>query len=178
MHLISICCLFAASKVQEIVPIFLSDLIKKVGNKKFSKQDILSAELLILTKLKYKLPRNFFLDAMSIFYEKKYGQKKGEEHRAEVIRACSLVYKMLLMDYSFGRNEISMVKKFTAIFNYSLTMVGEVNDEVEASFANLNIDDEVTDLVNYIEEKRDYVESNADVYQYIAREFDTFNDDI
>jgi len=76
IHLIAIVCLFIASKIQEISPIFLSDLIKIVGNKKFTKKDILSAELLVLSKLHYIIPRNYFLDFLSVEYEAKFGKKK------------------------------------------------------------------------------------------------------
>lgn len=64
LHLIVIASLFIASKFEEVVPIRFKTLCKKVGHQKYSEEDIRSAEILILKKLGFKIPRPNYVEVI------------------------------------------------------------------------------------------------------------------
>ena len=69
LHLIGICSIFIASKFCEVYPIKLINLIEKVGHNKFSKNDILNMEKMILECLNYDILRPYSIDFAEYFFE-------------------------------------------------------------------------------------------------------------
>jgi len=176
MHLIAIVCLFIQSKINEVAPISLSKLLKNIGHGKFAKKDILSAELLILAKLKYQLPRNFFFDFVSDLYEEKF-PCNDETHKSFVLKHCLTVYKMLALDYSFNTKD-DCVEKYTSIFNYSLDKINKimiVNPQANSDDRqDLVVKRDTDEYVQIIKEMKLFIKKNHKMYQYILSEFDEF----
>ena len=65
LDLVTVCCLFAASKKEEIVPLSLS-LAKSMLFYKYSQSQICATEVSIMTALKFKLNYTTFDDYMNI----------------------------------------------------------------------------------------------------------------
>jgi len=62
LKLILISTLLIVSKYEELVPISIKQLIKEVDHGHSTKQQIMATELLILTKLRFKIPKILFSD--------------------------------------------------------------------------------------------------------------------
>lgn len=135
-HLISIVSLFIASKYEEITPISLSTLTKEVGHQKYSKNDILSAELVILAKLNFKIPKIIFMDFINILLNATFSQSSTGKYitNGHVCKyqqmvfnhACS-IYKFILLDYMYN-------KKTNIFLNYSNILYQsllEINDKMD-----------------------------------------------
>ena len=69
LHLIGMCSIFIASKFCEIYPIKLNILIQKVGHNKFSKEEILKMEEIIMINLDYDILRPSSLEFAEYFFE-------------------------------------------------------------------------------------------------------------
>jgi hypothetical protein len=61
-HLIAITCMFISSKIYENTPLTLEDLVIGVSKDKFCEKDIISTEILILKKINFHIPKNYFID--------------------------------------------------------------------------------------------------------------------
>jgi hypothetical protein len=113
MHLVGIVSLFLASKYEEVVPIRLQTLIEKIGHSKFSKEDILSSEMLILRKLNFLIPRNHFVNfshsmvKMFICDEKSLG--KQQIFNEEMME----LFKITLYDFKLSRTTHLFTLYFT-----------------------------------------------------------------
>lgn len=55
LHLLGVTSMFIASKYEDVTPIFLSTMVKKVGHNRLKDKEILALEREILTVLKFKL---------------------------------------------------------------------------------------------------------------------------
>jgi hypothetical protein len=55
LHLLGVTSMFIASKYEDVTPIFLTTMVKKVGHNRLQDKEILSLEREILTVLKFKL---------------------------------------------------------------------------------------------------------------------------
>jgi len=159
MHLIAVVCYYSASKLEEVNPVSLQTLISKVCRNKFTKKDILSAEVLILTKLKYQIPRNFFLDFIEgLFLTEQF---HGKTNKSTIISIAKETYKMLLLDNAFLENQ-NTIEKYFAIFHYSINIAEKeaINVEINRSFQHISF---VTfniinkdEFVNYIKTLKKY----------------------
>ena len=68
LHLIGICSIFIASKFCDINPIRLNFLIQKIGHGKFSKDDIIKMEEIILSTLQYDILKPTIYDFTTFFF--------------------------------------------------------------------------------------------------------------
>jgi uncharacterized protein (DUF924 family) len=120
VHLIAIVSLFIASKYEEVKPISLKSLVEKVCHGKYSKSDIIAAEMLVLKKLNFKIPRNHFLNfsySFSQTYFAKY--EKSQEFKNTFDQILRSVYKMQILDFSFNSNN-DILAKYFSIFTFAL----------------------------------------------------------
>ena len=68
LHLVGLVCLWMSSKLEDIIPIFISQVVKDAGHDKFTKEEIIAQEALIFKTLGCKLYSNdIYLGAMTIF---------------------------------------------------------------------------------------------------------------
>lgn len=69
-HLVGLVSLWMSSKLEDVIPIFISQVIKDAGHDKFSKDEVLAQESLILKILNFKLYSNdIYLRAMTSLKE-------------------------------------------------------------------------------------------------------------
>lgn len=117
MHLISITSLFIASKFNEVSPISLKGIVKNVAHNNYAKEDILNTESIILTKLKFVIPRPEFLDTVfemvnnsnnnrSASYTSEKDRKinsdrKSNTNNSEILRTISTTMKILITKLGF-----------------------------------------------------------------------------
>ena len=62
MHMLSIASIFISSKYEEISPISLEQAAQNIGHEKFTEEYLRECELFILNAIKFKIPKNHFID--------------------------------------------------------------------------------------------------------------------
>jgi len=122
-HLISITALFISVKAFETNQLSLKYVYESIAYKKFSKEDIKAAELLILKKLHFKLPKNGFQDYISVVLNNIYPQNASETEEIErniIFNLCECVYKQIVVgNYRLVANS-DLKELFTAVISFSL----------------------------------------------------------
>jgi len=66
IHMLSIACLLIAAKYDEIEPFSIQQGVENIGYKKFTKNDLKDSELFILTSLKFQIPKNYFIEFITL----------------------------------------------------------------------------------------------------------------
>jgi len=125
LHLITMAALFIASKYEEIKPIRLGCLLSQIGHGKFSKQQVLSAEMLILSKIHFKIPRNHFMDFINIAYNMNKEVVETEEYSNLVLSYAKSFYKLILLNYNVARAG-SMSLIYSGILCYAITEANKI----------------------------------------------------
>jgi hypothetical protein len=135
LHLVTVSSFFIASKNEEIRPIKLNDLLASVAHSKYTKTEIISSELLILTKLGYKIPKNNFLDFTNIilclYFLKNVKIQKADTYKdtqrnyvQTIFNYCISIYKLIQLDFQMKRN-CDQNLLFTSIVYFSIVSVNE-----------------------------------------------------
>jgi hypothetical protein len=81
MLLLAIGSLVIAMKYFEIKHVSMDFIVKKVAHKKFTKEDIIGAEFLILNKLKFMITGNKFDDFLNLFFCFSINSDNGSQNR-------------------------------------------------------------------------------------------------
>lgn len=120
IHLIGLVSMFIASKYEEIYPFPLELFISKIGHNKYSKIEILKTERVILKKLGFQMPKNYFIQMLDLI------MLKINKTKRELCRCYSTfytyalnLYKLSLYDFKLT-NYITRHTLFHSIFYYSL----------------------------------------------------------
>jgi hypothetical protein len=187
IHLITIASLFLSSKNEDVKPLKMKILLKNIGHGKYSKSDILSAELLILSKLHYKLPRNNFVDFMMIILNLNFPQSTKCQcyYKDLVYNYSKSLYKFTIMDFQFKR-KINIFTHYSSIAYFSILSVNKLLDfqhnfmiskfmqYVEEIF-EVNVKS-LLKTFSYIKSKKTLFDNNCQIYPYLFKEeFEKFS---
>jgi hypothetical protein len=184
LHLISIISIFLASKYQEVVPIDLKLLLEKVAHNKFTKEDILAGEILILKKLNFKMPSNYFLDYTYSLMDKIFGRNLLCLYRRILFVFLKFIYKLSLSDMKLTRGS-NLKDLYTAIFSFGINYINEYlndkshnfNKEILELHYSLKINARyINKLTNYIENLFSIFLDNKASFTYLySCEFQIFS---
>lgn len=124
LQLVAITSLFIASKFYETKPLKIKHFVKKIAHGLFSKEEIIATELVILKRLKFKLPKVEFEDFIGLNLASLF---PGQENQFCIFKnvifmVFSSTYKSLLTDY-----ELLMTKPrllwYTSLLYFSISTV-------------------------------------------------------
>jgi len=155
-------------------PISLNILIEKAAHKKFTKNEILTTELMILKKLGFKLPKDNFMDYIHILFNKCFVMHERCEYKEMVFKLASKIYKMELFDLLNIRNK-SIYETYTSILLYAILQVNKFIEfdhqfKKSAFFDDAIAHDISQDLlsINYnkISRKMSYIVTNKEQFPY------------
>ena len=97
-HLIAVASIFISIKYNEIKQLNLKDFLMHVCHNKFTKKDLIAAEILILKKLNFKIPNNKFEDFSYIIINKL--ESYFTPGCSELLLKISLVlYKLVMLNH-------------------------------------------------------------------------------
>ena len=125
-HLIAGTSMFIAMKLQEVENYKAEFIRKKVFHSKFEKSDILGTEGLILKKLKFKIPREYFVNFLTLFLNflfKNISPIFSDTIYENYKMACSnfslLIYKLIFQEHrlAYWPNRLEL---FIAVILFSL----------------------------------------------------------
>ena len=125
IQLISLASFLISAKINETLFLKIHILENLLGNNKFSKDNIKSTELLILTKLKYKIPKNYFVEYIHILNLLKFG-KEDTFYKRIALKYSSKIYSILLNDYYFLKSG-ELIRKLKFIYEFSLFEIKDFN---------------------------------------------------
>ncbi|KRX08325.1 Cyclin-like protein [Pseudocohnilembus persalinus] len=134
IHLVGICCMFIASKVQDIIQIPFHDVYEQIGHKKFSTATIKAKESEILTAIDYNVvnPTSFeFL--RKYFYE--IFSASDQQFIQNLLETASLILTMLLHSDQF-RNYLPSEVAFCTL---KLALQMQFNNLIEEDDPKLKI---------------------------------------
>jgi len=174
-HLISISALLLAIKTEEIKQISLDYAVEHLLNNKFVKKDLLSAEMLILRKLHFKLPRINFEDFAWCLLLILFPNQNEAEEKQILFKFIKLIFKVVCLHVrvfeTFELSEIYFGIVFSAILisqktnsDDFLTQFNFILMKLEASLANVNSISSI--VINIL--------ANVDEKEFIAFEFKNF----
>jgi len=126
IHLISVVSLFIASKYEEVIPLRMKTIIEKVAHSKYSKNDLLATEMLILKKLNFQIPRNHFLD-FSYTFSEIILSNKNVEFKTKFEAILKSTYKMSLFEWKLCRNN-DIVSQYFSLFVFALNKAENINN--------------------------------------------------
>jgi hypothetical protein len=126
LYLICLCAIFIASKYEEVAPIKLETLIKSVGHGKFTHEDILAAETLILKKLNFRIPKNNFLTFINLVT-----RNFDHDLRKKIIKHATSIYKLTLYDVTKFRFNKCTLGIYFSIFSFSLKTILKGDNELK-----------------------------------------------
>ena len=107
IHIIGICCIFLASKMEDYHPIMMVNVISMIAHNAFTDSHIKQVELEILKTFKFRLPYtaiNEFIDQSVVNFAAKCKTKFGEEDLPAIQKIMNLATfyaKMTTYEYSF-----------------------------------------------------------------------------
>lgn len=176
LHIIGVVALFIASKFEEIYPISMKTLLAKVCHNKYSQQDIISAELLILTKLNYKLPKTNYIDVLFQLVNACDNSKQNETYLKQVYSYSLSMTKAVFFDFAL-KEKINGAKLLTAIVYFAMLEVNNLNksgvNKVSAKFGNVTEALGVSnrDLIKYgnvFKDRKLTLEKCKETYPYVS----------
>jgi len=180
MHLYLITCLFIASKIEETKKLSADLIIRKVAQSKYTKEELLQRELIVLKKLNFSIPKNHFIDYVNIiFYENFYTTNHHCLFSEIVYSSCKNIYKVLLLDFFRLRFNSNSLLVYSSVFIYSLYCVIKGINFNHCFNAKLffkttsqyNISEEqVEEYVMKISTKMDNFQSEKEIYPYLYNE--------
>lgn len=129
-HLISIISLMLSVKINEVKSFTLDFVINKIGHNKFDKDSIINAESFVLKTINFKLPKNHFIDFISIFIEtlifnteqNSNNQITHCDYKSMVFKMCKIVYKVTSFSHKLV-NKYEKLPLYISIIYSSVCMV-------------------------------------------------------
>jgi hypothetical protein len=162
MYLILITCLFIVSKREELWPIRLSTIISSISHNKFNKKEILSAEIIILKILRFKISKNNFVDIANIFIHKlSPGCDSSTLKINELLYSnCKSLYKLLLLDYNLYR-KLSKNPKKEVLFFSSICLTSLKIGKKHFHLENLFNENDFFQILNSLMKEEDTIEKES-----------------
>jgi hypothetical protein len=188
LHLIAGTSLFMASKLHEVFNYKVEFIRKKIFHSKFEKKDILGTENLLLRKLKFKMPNEFFVNYLSLFLtflfrniSPIFNDSTYENYKQACFNFSILIYKLIAQNYSIFYSE-NRLELFLSVIYFALKELDQRNiipfELVRSNFFNyfrsqtkcsLNKIEKMTQKIGILFHQK-VSESNS----YIKLEFDEF----
>jgi hypothetical protein len=155
-YLMATVSLYIAIKYHETQKLHMECLLSTIGNNKFTKEEIIVTEMLILTKLSFKLPNDHFYDFLTLFINDFL--IKNDNHKDILMQFACYIHTLAIMDINLYHNT-DKVNLYLAIIIFTLRVMGLLlGFEFDLTHvSNLDIDmNEVLDIIvllkNYYEE--------------------------
>lgn len=117
IHLIGLVAIYIASKYEEVRQIPIDTLLVRIGHNKFTKDDVLSTEMLILKKLRFKMPKNYFMDLLNLLMLKLKKTNELCQCYANMYSCAISLYKLSLYDIKLT----NYITRFTIIHSIFLS---------------------------------------------------------
>ena len=137
-HLLLLASFFIASKYTEIKSISIDTIENQIGHGKFTKEEIISTELLILSKLHFKIPKNNFIDFVNILFNENINDEnkmniQNSKFSKLFLQFAKTFYKMILIQpiYEFNNNILT----YSGIIYYSFLEATKIIN-IENNFLN------------------------------------------
>lgn len=128
LHLIGLVCLYIACKYEEVNPILLTNLIR-ITHGKFTKQDIISTEILILQKLSFKLSKDYFMDSLYLTMVKINKLKDGN-----LCKCYTKIYTYSIMIYKLSLYDLPMTNYHSRHSVVNLILYIALNKYIEDNY--------------------------------------------
>jgi hypothetical protein len=183
LHLIGVVSLLLASKYEEVMPISMKLLLSKICHNKYTKEEIITAELLILTKLGFRIPKVNYIDIIYQLVDAFDSNKQNETYLKQVYSYALSLTKAVTFDFGL-KQKINSSKLLTAIVYFSMLEVNNYNkngtNKVSAKFGlvteALGVSNrEVIKYCNLVKERKASIEKNKGTFPYIVEyEFKDF----
>ena len=176
LHLIGVVSILLASKYEEVMPISMKVLIQKICHNKYTKEEIISAELLILTKLNFRIPKISYLDSIYQLVFSFDEKKQNERYLNQVYSFSLSLAKAVCFDFEL-KQKFNSSKLLTSLVYFSMLEVNNFNkngtNKLSAKFGQiaeaLGVNNR--DLIKYsnlLKEKKVSIEKNKLSFPYIA----------
>jgi hypothetical protein len=158
LYLFSSVSLFIASKYFDLVNITMEVLLTKVGNNRFTKKEVVTTELFILTKLHYKLPHDEVTDFINLF--------------AVTSKAGTTITDYAILIYIVTAMDVSLFYRVNRLTLYASTLhlaAMVVDRNCRLDFSAVNIDMEyMYDIVLLVRENYEMLTNNGSV-NYVTK---------
>lgn len=168
IHLIGLCSIYIASKMEEKIPLRLTHIIKNLGKNIFSKGEIIEMEKDIVSTIEFDFFTAGTYDYLMVFFYdlmvnnfKRLNQLEGKDVVDKFMNFCVFLSKLTLYDHEFVTYRTSLVALSILSLGFDFF---KVNDMIK----NIDLKYFLRDWIYYLMNEMKYVpEAVGYVYQKI-----------